>query len=157
VGSYFALQWLANILVAATTLASNCVQSETAHSVLLFVNLLAQYGLSVIGTNVLCHRYLVEKARVMIKLYILVGSMDDANDPSVKYLEVLEGSLVWEARSLCFVAVGAPAILIYQPVGLAIAGLGVLVVVVMVLPLVCSHPSLVIVWATRSNTCAVKF
>jgi hypothetical protein len=49
---------------------------------------------------------------------------------------MLEGSLVWEARSLYFVAVGAPAIFIYLPVGLAIAGLGVLVVVVMVLPFV---------------------
>ena len=56
--------------------------------------------------------------------------------------------MVWEARSLCFVAVGAPAIIIYRPVGIAIAGLAVLVVVVMVLPLVYSHPSLVIVWAT---------
>ena len=67
-------------------------------------------------------------------------SIDDANDPSVKYLEMLEGSLVWETRSLFFVAVGAPAFVIYryQPAGLAIAGLGVLVVVVMVLLLVSS-------------------
>ena len=28
----------------------------------------ATIGLSLIGTNLLCHRYLVEKARVMIKL-----------------------------------------------------------------------------------------
>ena len=51
---------------------------------------------------------------------------------------MLEGSLVWEARSLFFVAVGVPAFLIYRPVGLAIAGLVVLVVVVMVLLLVSS-------------------
>ena len=49
---------------------------------------------------------------------------------------MLEGSLVWEARSLLFVAVGAPATIIYEPAGLAIAGLGILVVVVMVLPCV---------------------
>ena len=171
VGSYFALQWLANFLVAATTLGGNCVQSETAYTALRLLNLLASFGLSVIGTNLLCHRYLVEKARVMIKLYgtsTLIShvppldlppethpesrvfspvsvlhcffniSIDDANDPSVKYLEMLEGSLVWEARSLFFVAVGVPAFLIYRPVGLAIAGLVVLVVVVMVLLLVCS-------------------
>jgi hypothetical protein len=65
-------------------------------------------------------------------------SIDDANDPSVKYLEMLEGSLVWETRSLFFVAVGAPAFVIYPPVGQAIGGLAVLVVVVMVLLLVCS-------------------
>jgi hypothetical protein len=49
---------------------------------------------------------------------------------------MLEGSLVWEARSLCFIAVGAPAIVIYRLAGLVILGLAVLVVVVMVLPLV---------------------
>ena len=40
---------------------------------------------------------------------------------------------------------GITHVRIYKPVGLAIAGLGVLVVVVMVLPLVYAHPSLVIV------------
>ena len=147
------------------------MQSETASDVILLVNLLASFGLSVIGTNLLCHRYLVEKARVMIKLYgtsTLIShapsldlppethpescvfspisvldcfsncSIDDANDPSVKHLEMLEGSLVWEARSLFFVAVGAPARIIYPPVGQVIAGLAVLVVVVMVLLLVYS-------------------
>jgi hypothetical protein len=63
-------------------------------------------------------------------------SIDDANDPSIKYLEMLEGSLVWEARSLCFIAVAAPAYFIYRLVGLVITGLAVLVVVMMVLPLV---------------------
>jgi hypothetical protein len=163
VGSYFALQWLANFLVAATTLGQNCVQSKTAGAVLFLVNLFASFGLSIIGTNLLCHRYLVEKACVMIKLYgtstvmshvpplesrvfssvsvfnsFSNCSIDDANDPSVKYLEMLEGSLVWEVRSLFFVAVGAPAYFIYRPVGVAIAGLGVPVVIVMVLLLVCS-------------------
>ena len=51
---------------------------------------------------------------------------------------MLEGSLVWEARSLFFVAVGAPALVIYRPAGLAILGLAVVVVVVMVLLLVYS-------------------
>ena len=69
-GSYFALQWLANLLVAAAALESNCVQSLIATQVLFLVNLFATYGLSVIGTNLLCHRYLVEKARVMVELYV---------------------------------------------------------------------------------------
>ena len=68
VGSYFALQWLANLLVAATALGNNCTQSNTAYTITFLVNLLATFGLSMIGTNLLCHRYLVEKARVMIKL-----------------------------------------------------------------------------------------
>jgi hypothetical protein len=164
VGSYFALQWLANLLVAATALGHNCVQSATANKALHLLNLFAAHGLSVIGTNLLCHRYLVEKARVMTKLcgtsaltsHVLSFesapltthpdsphvsalhcffniSIVYANDPSVKHLETLEGSLVWEGRSLFFVAVGVPVLVIYEPVGLAIAGLGILVVFMMVI------------------------
>jgi hypothetical protein len=34
--------------------------------------------------------------------------LDDANEPSTKHLEILEGSFVREARSLCIFAVEAP-------------------------------------------------
>ena len=47
---------------------------------------------------------------------------------------MLEGSFVWEARSLYLVAVGAPMYVFYPPGGLVIGGLGVLVVIVMVRP-----------------------
>jgi hypothetical protein len=69
VGSYFALQWLANLLVAATGLGLNCTSSTTTNTALRVVHLLASGGLSIVVTNLLCHRYLVEKARAMIKLY----------------------------------------------------------------------------------------
>ena len=68
VGSYFGIQWLANLLVTATALGSNCTESETASTALYLINLLATFGLSMIGTNLLCHRYLYEKARAMIQL-----------------------------------------------------------------------------------------
>jgi hypothetical protein len=61
-------------------------------------------------------------------------SLDDANDPSTQHLQMLEGSFVWEARSLYFVAVGVPVISLYRPAGLVIGGLGLLVVIVMVRP-----------------------
>jgi hypothetical protein len=76
VGSYFALQWLANLLITATALGQNCTLSNTANTVLWLINLLASFGLSVIGTNLLCHRYLIEKARVMIKMY---GALMDSS------------------------------------------------------------------------------
>jgi hypothetical protein len=50
-------------------------------------------------------------------------------------LEWLEGSLVWELRSLYFVAVAIPVLVIYQPVGYAVAGLGTLVTIAMVRPM----------------------
>jgi hypothetical protein len=67
VGSYFALQWLANLLVTATASGSNCTSSDTANQAIWLLNFLASFGLSVVGTNLLCHRYLYEKARVMIQ------------------------------------------------------------------------------------------
>jgi hypothetical protein len=69
-GSYFALQWLANLLVLASSLTGNCSDgSGSADVVGLLVYLLASFGLSTIGTNLLCHRHLCEKARIMIKMY----------------------------------------------------------------------------------------
>ena len=65
-------------------------------------------------------------------------SIDDANDPSVICLEMLEGLVVWEASCLIFVAEGVPAFIIHPLAALAIAGLGFFVVVVMVFLLVCS-------------------
>jgi hypothetical protein len=72
-GSYFALQWLANLLVLASSLATNCNAASTSvltGTVGTLVDFLATFGLSCIGTNLLCHRYLCEKARIMIKLYV---------------------------------------------------------------------------------------
>jgi hypothetical protein len=68
-GSYFALQWLANLLVLASSLANTCTSSTSAGTIGLLVNLFVSFSLSIIGTNLLCHRYLYEKARVMTKLY----------------------------------------------------------------------------------------
>jgi hypothetical protein len=68
-------------------------------------------------------------------LYILQHySLDDANDPSIQYLKMLEGSLVWEARSLYFVAVAIPVNLFSRSAALAIMGLTVVVVIAMVRP-----------------------
>ena len=69
VGSYFAVQWLANILVTASTVAI-CSSSQTVNVAGDFIYLFAMFGLSVLGTNLLCHRYLCKKARTMIKLYV---------------------------------------------------------------------------------------
>jgi hypothetical protein len=162
VGSYFALQWLANLLVTASALGF-CISSPTVKEVALLLNLCLTFGLSLIGTNLLCHRYLCEKARIMIKLYVgrdvsrhsvfadltplalfCNNSLNDANDPSIKWLAWLEGSLKWEVRSLVFVAVGVPMILVYQPVGLAIGGLGALLVLVMVRSILCC---VILIWA----------
>jgi hypothetical protein len=72
VGSYFALQWLGNLIVTASTLTV-CTSSPAVNTAVFFAVTLPATCLSCIGTNIFCHRYLVEKARVMIKMY------DDVN------------------------------------------------------------------------------
>ena len=47
---------------------------------------------------------------------------------------MLEGSFVWEARSLIFVAVMVPVYMVSPPVGLAIGGLATLAIFIMVRP-----------------------
>jgi hypothetical protein len=155
VGSYFALQWLANLLVTAMLLGGNCVSSEMVYYVSFIAGAVVMHGLSGIGTNLLCHRYLFEKARVMISLYALLSPVPlspllpiltpiqhtrmflpccslDGDDSSVKWLKTLEASFVWEARSLYIVAVAAPLIVIYPPAAYAVGILGTLAIVVMV-------------------------
>jgi hypothetical protein len=45
------------------------VESETVYYILLLANSIILHGLSGIGTNLLCHRYLCEKARAITSLY----------------------------------------------------------------------------------------
>jgi hypothetical protein len=68
VGSYFALQWLANLLVTAAALSVNCTSSGPIFAAGGLINIFVSFGLSVVGTNLLCHRYLCEKALVMVRL-----------------------------------------------------------------------------------------
>ena len=69
VGSYFALQWLANVLVTALALGF-CTLSPTAQTALFSLNVCVLFGLSGTVKNILCHRCLCEKARIMIRLHV---------------------------------------------------------------------------------------
>jgi hypothetical protein len=52
----------------------------------------------------------------------------------MQWLEILEGSFVWEARSLYLVAVAVLFRFIYPPALIVIGGFGVLVILVMARP-----------------------
>ena len=67
------------------------------------------------------------------------GSIDDANDPSLQYLKILEGSFVWEARSLYLIAVALPVFLIHRPAGQVVALFVGTLVFLMVRPCIYSH------------------
>jgi len=108
-GSFFAVEVVANLIVSATSLGENCNSSPTIHQISVAVGILTLFGLSILGTNILCHRYLLAKARVMVNL------LNDDNDSAEAWLEWLEYSFKWEIRSLLFVVLGAPLQFIYPP------------------------------------------
>ena len=67
-GSYFQVQHLANLLATAACGMRVCTSSTVLYNVATIVYVCAVIVLSINGTNVLHHRYLLEKARVMIRL-----------------------------------------------------------------------------------------
>jgi hypothetical protein len=62
-GSFYAMQFASNLLVAVASVLYSC-KSSVFYSLFLLVYV----GGSVVGTNILCHRYLMEKATAMSKV-----------------------------------------------------------------------------------------
>jgi hypothetical protein len=66
-GSFFMFNFLANLLNTGAG-AKECSSSRTPHDILLFVSILAMPGISIGVCNILCHRYLIEKAKAILKM-----------------------------------------------------------------------------------------
>ena len=70
VGSYFTVQVLVNILrliVSVTCLGPE--HDDLSHGLWL-LNMFLTAGISIVGTNLLCHRYLLQKAKAMVKMLV---------------------------------------------------------------------------------------
>ena len=84
VGSFYAMQFVGNVLVAVVNCLYSCV-NERAYTFLLFL----YFGVSVIGTNILCHRYnfihsLYNSPLFYIKIFSQISSRESQNsDESV--------------------------------------------------------------------------
>lgn len=89
------VQFMSNLLVAVV----NCLYS-CAHVNFLTLLLLAYLGASVIGTNILCHRYLLEKAKIMTKI------INEPHDPSAEHLDTLQRYFSLEVRAFYPVVLG---------------------------------------------------
>jgi len=94
-GSFYMMQYASNLLVAVVNVLYSC-EHEDYLSLLLLVYL----GLSVIGTNILCHRYLAEKANIITKI------IDEPNDSTAEQLETLRRYLALEVRAMYPVLLG---------------------------------------------------
>jgi len=69
-----------------------CVSTAEENQPLRFLNLFAIFGVSIIGTNVLLHRYFAEKSLTMMRLI--------ADNRAIKSIETLNFVLKWEFRIL---------------------------------------------------------
>jgi len=119
VGTYYSAQQLANLLSTALSLGRSCTASPAVNDITFTVNVVSTFGLSIAGTNLLCHRYLFERTSIMIKL------IHDANDPAVAWLKMLEVSFKYEILVLlCIVPVAFVAWMISPPSALIIGGWG---------------------------------
>ena len=67
VGSYYATQLVGNVLVTATAMYT-CTSSALGFKILHLIYMLALFGINVVGSNLMCHRYLHEKATIMVKM-----------------------------------------------------------------------------------------
>jgi len=121
-GSYHALRLLANMLMTASSLW-NCSSSPIVDTVLSLAARFVFFGLSIIGTNLMSHRYLSQKASVMVKI------LNDDRDSSAGLVKKLEASFVWEVRMLYLVAVGVILYFASPTAAFAVGALGALLVI----------------------------
>jgi len=112
------VQFLGNWLVMEFSLYVCTVRETSEWAILFSLYMALTFGVSVIGTNLLAHRYLHKKASTVVKIF------NNDSDPAVRWLKVLEWSFVWEVRTLYLVPVGVPLFLTYQSLALIVVGVG---------------------------------
>ena len=122
-GSCFALQLVANIFVTGGTVFV-CGTTETEFNLLQHLRLLLLGCPFIIRANVLTHRYLLKKAKIMTKL------MNDKNDPATAWLDLMDKAFVVEERAIFFITC-VPLFAIHKVAGLAMALFAFLFFIVM--------------------------
>ena len=71
VGCYYAVQLVGNLFVTGSNLYV-CVEHGSSLKIMLHaVYLLAMFGVSIIGTDILAHRFLHEQASMLLQVYVL--------------------------------------------------------------------------------------
>jgi hypothetical protein len=125
-GSFFAVQLVAQLLVAILTL-NNCTKRESTYKAMALPYYVATYAISIQVTNLLCHRYLDEKVVVMAEI---MGG-DPANAGWLSS-ETLAAVFKWELRALWLVLAGVVTSLAgSNSIASIIIGVGALAVMVL--------------------------
>jgi hypothetical protein len=66
-GAFFAASLVGNLFVTGTNMFI-CTSNETVYEVLVLLYILTTFGVSIIWSNICCHRYLLEKAVTMTNM-----------------------------------------------------------------------------------------
>jgi hypothetical protein len=127
VGAYFGVQLLGNILVTASALGVNCTATPVVGLICLPLNTFASFGVSLVATNLLIHRYLHEKVTVTIKLH-----NTGADHLMLSWSAKLELAFKWEARSLLIVLGGMPLTVVSTKAASVVGAIGILLTVFLV-------------------------
>lgn len=123
-GCYYAVNLVGNALMLGLY-SFGCTSNQEQADIMFLIASALTFGVSIIGTNILSHRYMLEKANIMVKL------INEDEDPSIQWLAKLESSLVWEIRSLGMVVLGCVALPFSNAAAEVITGLASIVVVLM--------------------------
>jgi hypothetical protein len=73
VGSFYGVQVLGNFCYLAFYSLYACSDSIGIMKAYEISMILSFFGISVLGTNLLCHRYLLEKAKILSKMYVTLS------------------------------------------------------------------------------------
>jgi hypothetical protein len=115
-GSFFMVQLIAQILSALLGLRG-CIVDQSTYEIVRNAYYLVLYGVSIIATNILCHRYLDEKAKTMARI---MGADPDEGESWLSP-QVLAVAYKWEVRTLWLAPIGVVAYTVYRPAGALIA------------------------------------
>ena len=93
-GSFSFVQLLGNVFTTILAM-HNCTASPSTRQLLWTGNLLMLFGISILGSNLLCHRYIAEKARVVTKHM----SAFDTSGKSEQQLRRIDAAFRWRSTS----------------------------------------------------------
>jgi hypothetical protein len=68
VGSFHIFQVVGNIGVVVSSASMSCASSHTFYRTSFLVWQALLFGISIMGTNLMCHRYMIEKAKAMSRM-----------------------------------------------------------------------------------------
>jgi hypothetical protein len=123
-GSFFAVQFVGNAAMTMLSFA-NCTDNVIMYKIILVPYGFFFYVVKIIVTNLLCHRYLLERAKI-----VNIRGNDDVKYDFAKKLRNLETLFKWEIRLLPLQIFGAVIGPFHSDLGFLFGAVGTLLVFV---------------------------